>query len=56
MSLDEFFEYLSANPNASDSDVDDAISLISDNNERDLASVSAWEFLASLRDPEDISA
>lgn len=53
MSIDAFFEYMKANPNASLEDVQAALNRIPDARERELASASVWEFVASLRDDGD---
>lgn len=55
MSIDDLFEYLSSNPDVTDAQVEAAIDRVSDKNERELANVSAWEFLASLRQDDVVN-
>jgi hypothetical protein len=48
MSIDEFFKYLQQNPDADEDAIEQALARIDDPGEREMASFSAGEFLASL--------
>jgi hypothetical protein len=48
MSIDEFFKYLQQNPDADEDAIEQALGRIDDPGEREMASFSAGEFLASL--------